>query len=80
MNFNQRFLFIMHVNIHNSIVFYRSHVSTSSGSSYTGYEILTAVTPKMLCPSQLLEVLGAMVLRNIGRFVRNYGTSLLRRQ
>ena len=71
----------MHVNIHNNVVFYRSqHVSTSSGSSYTGYEILTAVTPKMLCPSQLLEVAGAMVLRNIGTFVRNYGMSLLRRQ
>jgi len=71
----------MHLNTRNSIVFYHSqHVSASSGSSYTGYEILTAVTPKMLCPSQLLEVAGAMVLRNIGTFVQNYGTSLLRRQ
>lgn len=71
----------MRVYIHNSIVFYRSqHVSTSSGSSYTGYEILTAVTANMLRPSQLLEIAGVMVLRNIGTFVRNYGSSLLRRQ
>jgi len=70
----------MHVNIHNSVVFYHSqHVSASSGSSYTGYEILTAATPKMLCRGQLLEVTGARVLRNIGTFVRNYRTSLLRR-